>query len=444
MTIDIPDGKIPRVIPMSRLSEREKEEAKNQTNELISKGWIRRRKAQAPANVLFVKKPHSQKLRMCMDYGRLNAITIKDKYPVPIINDPLDKLRSAKYFIRLNTISAYNMISIAPDHEWKMAFQTPDGCFEWLFMPFGLANSPPTWQSFIDQIFRDVSQRIVSHVDDFLIYAKSKQELHHRTVDVLKRLIHKNLYCFMITEGGLRINPKRVATITDWPIPQNLQKVQQFVGFTNFYRRFISQYSKISAGISNFLREEASQKQFNLDDKALQAFNDIKNSFAKSPMLQQWDPNLPGILETDSSGGGISGILSQRHNRVKKPVAFWGRKLQPEETRYGISDQEHLAVVDALMHFRVYLEGAQHKIQIFSDHTNLQYFKSTIRPNRRQSGYLEKLAAYQFDIYHCEVEKNPADAPSRRPDYMKRIEESPTDWDSTSLLISKTTYSPML
>ncbi len=142
MTIDIPEGKLPRVVPMSRLSEKEKEEAKKQTDQLIEKGWIRRCKAQAPANVLFVKKPHSQELRMCMDYRRLNALTVKDKYPVPNINDLFDKLRGAKYFTRLDIISAYNMIRMAPGHEWKTAFCTPGGCFEWLVMPFGLANSP--------------------------------------------------------------------------------------------------------------------------------------------------------------------------------------------------------------------------------------------------------------------------------------------------------------
>ncbi|KAI0991812.1 hypothetical protein K3495_g16375, partial [Podosphaera aphanis] len=260
-------------------------------------------------------------------------------------------------------------------------------------MPFGLANSPPTWQSFIDHIFRDVNEGIVSYVDDFLIYAQSKQELHQRTVNTLKRLIQNNLYCklskcafeldevdflgFVISKGGLKISPTRISTITEWPVPQNLQQVQQFLGFTNFYRRFISQYSKIIAGMSNLLRKEATQKPFNFNDKALQAFNNLKSSFANYPILQQWDPNLPGILETDASGGGISGILSQKHNGIKKPVAFWSRKLKPEETRYGTPDQELLAVVDALMHFRVYLEGAQHKIQIYSDHANLQYFKSS-------------------------------------------------------------------
>ncbi|KAI1001627.1 hypothetical protein K3495_g6569 [Podosphaera aphanis] len=135
--------------------------------------------------------------------------------------------------------------------------------------------------------------------------------------------------------------------------------------------------------MSNLLKKEATQKPFDFNANALLSFNDIKQSFADFPILQQWDPNLPRILETDASGGGIFGISSQRHNGVKRPVAFWSRKLQPEETRYGTPDQELLAVVDALMHFRVYLEEAQHKILIYSDHANLQYFKSTVRSNRR-------------------------------------------------------------
>ncbi|KAI0995794.1 hypothetical protein K3495_g12387 [Podosphaera aphanis] len=231
MTIGIPDGKLPRVIPMSRLSEKEKEEATNQTDQLIEKGWIRRCKAHAPANVLFVKKSHSQELRMCMDYRRLNALTVKEKYPVPNINDLLDKLRGARYFTRLDIISAYNMIRKAPGHEWKRAFRTLDGCFEWLCMPFGLANSSPTWQSFIDQIFRDVNKGIVSYVDDFLIYAQTKQKLQSRTVNVLNKLTQNNLYCklskcafeleevdflgFVISVNGLEISPKRIGTITD-------------------------------------------------------------------------------------------------------------------------------------------------------------------------------------------------------------------------------------
>ncbi|KAI0994989.1 hypothetical protein K3495_g13191 [Podosphaera aphanis] len=180
--------------------------------------------------------------------------------------------------------------------------------------------------------------------------------------------------------------------------------------------------------MSNLLKKESTQKPFKFDDEAQKSFENIKNSFASSPMLRQWDPHLKGILETDASGGGISGILSQKYNGVKRPVAFWSRKIQPEETRYGTPDQELLAVVDALIHFRVYLEGAQHKILIYSDHANLRYFISTIRPNRRQSGYIGKLAGYDFEIYHCEGKKNPADAPSRRPDYMEKNEDDDKDW----------------
>lgn len=142
------------------------------------------------------------------------------------------------------------MIRISPGYEWKTAFRTPDGCFEWLVMPFALANSPPTWQFFIDQIFSKLTEGIVSYVDDFLIFAQKKEELHKKTIEVLQILKENKLYCklskcmsevrevdflgFLISIEGLRISPKRVATITDWPVPQTLQQLQQFLGFTNF------------------------------------------------------------------------------------------------------------------------------------------------------------------------------------------------------------------
>ncbi|KAI1006984.1 hypothetical protein K3495_g1234 [Podosphaera aphanis] len=444
MTIDIPHGILPKIIPMARLSEKEKQEAKRQTTELLNKGWIRKCKAQAPANILFVQKPLSNELRMCMDYRKLNSITTKDRYPVPNIDDLLDKLRGAKYFTRLDIISAYNMIRVASGHEWKTAFRTPDGCFELLVMPFGLANSPPTWQAFIDNIFRNITDGVVSYVDDFLIYANTKEQLYSRTVSVLQKLKENNLFCklskcafvvkqvdflgFLIGNGGLRISPKRIDTITNWPIPKSLQQLQQFLGFTNFYRRFICHYSKLGAGMSNLLKKDALKTKFEFNTEALKSFDDITQPFASTPMLRQWNPNLQGILETDASGGGISGIFSQIDEGVKKPVAFWSRKLQPEEVKYGTPDQELLAVVDALLHFRVYLEGAQYEVKIYSDHANLRYFKSTVRPNRRQAGYIEKLAAFDFDIFHFPGTKNPADGPSRRPDYMEKTNEAEKDW----------------
>ncbi|KAI0999075.1 hypothetical protein K3495_g9120 [Podosphaera aphanis] len=257
------------------------------------------------------------------------------------------------------------MIRMKPAHQRKTAFRTPDGCFEWLLMSFGLANSPPTWQAFIDQVFRDLNDDIFAYVDDFLIFAQTKEELYRKVMNALRRLIENKLY-FKLSKCAFDYN--------------NFWDSQTFIDGSFL----ISQYFKIGAGMSNLLKEEPTQKPFNkFDDEAQKSFENIKNSFASSPILPQWDPRLQGILETDAPGGGISGILSPKHNGVKKPVAFWSRKLQPEESRYGTPDQQLLALVDALIHFRVYLEGAQYKIILHSDHANLRYFKSTIRPNHQ-------------------------------------------------------------
>lgn len=180
-------------------------------------------------------------------------------------------------------------------------------------MPFGLANSPATWQAFIDQIFRNGTEGNISFVDDFLVYAKTKEDLHHRTINVLQKLKDNNLYCklskcafeveqvdflgFLIGEFGIKISPSRIATITEWPVPQSLPQLQQFLGFTNFYRRFVMQYAKRTAAMTNLLKKNSSKNKFEFNNDALNAFNDIKNCFSSSPFLQQWDPNLQGILK---------------------------------------------------------------------------------------------------------------------------------------------------
>ncbi|KAI1001399.1 hypothetical protein K3495_g6801 [Podosphaera aphanis] len=311
---------------------------------------------------------------MCIDYRNLNSITTKDKYPVSNIDDLLEKLRGAKYFTRLDIISAYYMIRVASGHEWKTVFRTPDGCFELLVMPFGLANSPPTWQAFIGNIIRNIADGIVTYVDHLLIYANIKGQLYSSTVQVLQKLKKNNLFC-------------KISKCAFGLVDSHRRNKRYFV---TYVRRVL--FRSLTVHHS------------------------------------QWNPNLRGILETDASGGGISGILSQIDEGVQKPVVFWSRKLHPEEINHGTLDQELLAVVDALLLFRVYPEGAQHKVKVYGDHANLRYFKSTVRPTRRQAGYIKKLASLGFDIFHFPGTKTSADGPSRRPDDMGKPNEAEKDW----------------
>ena len=208
----------------------------------------------------------------------------------------------------------------------------------------------------------------------------------------------------------------RVETIVDWPAPTSIHEIQIFLGFCNFYRRFIAGYSRVVFAITSLLRK--SNDKFYWTPEAQAAFKRLKVLFTKAPILHHFDPELPIYLYTDASGFACSGILCQYgEDKLLHPVAFWSRKSNPAECNYDIHDREMLAIVSAMQHWRHYLEGAKHTVTIFTDHKNLEVFMSSKVLNRRQARWAELLAGYDFVLAHIPGSTNPADGPSRRPDY---------------------------
>ena len=218
----------------------------------LCKGFIRPSNSPAGAPILFAKKKDGS-LRLCVDYRGLNRITRKNRYPLPLINDLLDRLKTAKIFTKLDLRAGYNNVRIASGHEWKTAFRTRYGSFEYLVMPFGMTNSPATFQHFMNDIFRDMTDDfVVIYLDDILIFSAdpAKHEQHVRLV--LERLRQHNLHAkpekcqfhtdtteylgFIVSPKGVAMDPAKTKVIGDWPTPRNLKEVQSFLGFANFYR----------------------------------------------------------------------------------------------------------------------------------------------------------------------------------------------------------------
>lgn len=214
------------------------------------------------------------------------------------------------------------------------------------------------------------------------------------------------------------MDPGRVASIQDWPVPTSTHDVQVFLGFTNFYRRFIEGYSRISAPMTALLRKQA--KPFRWTAAADEAFRKLRQQFLQAPVLRHFDPELPIRLETDASAHAISAILTQPGETHHHPVAFWSRKLIDAEENYATPDTELLAIVKAFQHWRHYLEGAQYPVRVLTDHSNLQWFNTTKTLTRRQARWAEELSGFDFVIEYRAGKKNPADGPSRRPDYTKK------------------------
>jgi len=260
-SIEVEDGFTPPFGPLYSLSRPELETLKKWLEENLEKGFIRASSSPAGAPVLFVKKKDGT-LRVCVDYRGLNKGTVKNRYPLPLIKETLAQLQKAKYYTKLDIRDAYNMVRIKEGDEWKTAFRTRWGLFESLVMPFGLTNAPATFQHFINDVLRPwLDHFCTAYLDDVLIYSESLREHQQHVRTILKALQAAGLYVkvekcefhvqkieylgLVITTEGLEMDPAKIETVQLWPLPEKLKDVQAFLGFANFYRRFIKDYSKI-------------------------------------------------------------------------------------------------------------------------------------------------------------------------------------------------------
>jgi Reverse transcriptase (RNA-dependent DNA polymerase)/RNase H-like domain found in reverse transcriptase/Integrase zinc binding domain/Chromo (CHRromatin Organisation MOdifier) domain/gag-polyprotein putative aspartyl protease len=422
--------------PIYNLSELELKVLKKYIEDNLKKQFIRPSTSPFGSPVLFVKKPDGS-LRLCVDYRALNRITVKNRHPLPLAVEIMDRIKGATRFTRLDVRDAFNRLRVAEGDEWKTAFRTRYGHFEYLVMPFGLCNAPASFQSYINNALREyLDDFCIAYMDDVLVYTTGTLDEHIQHVrKVLKSLHEHELYVklekcefhvqetkflgFIISPDGVAMDPDRIKTIVDWPVPKSQYDIQVFLGFANFYRRFIEGYSRVVLPITNLLKK---LRKFIWTDKAQAAFDKLKILFTTAPILKHFDPDLEITLHADSSGAALSGIISQWHNGILHPVAFWSRKCTPAECNYDIYDREMLAIVESMKHWRHYLEGAKYPIQIRSDHKNLETFMTTKILSRRQARWAEFLTGYDFVLVHIKGTRNPADGPSRRPDYMENVE----------------------
>lgn len=432
---------VPPFQPLHNLSRTELEELRDYLAKATANGWIRRSVSEAGAPILFAPKKDGS-LRLCVDYRGLNAVTMKDRTPLPLISETLDRLSGAKVFSALDLKDAYYRVPIRRGDEWKTAFRTRYGHFEYLVMPFGLTNAPATFQAYINKALAGyLDDFCVVYLDDILIYSRTREEHTHHLRLVLERLRKYALFAnpkkchfftdqveflgFIVSGTGVSMDPRRVSTVKEWPEPETYRAVQQFLGFANFYRRFIHSYSRIVRPLTDLLKGSVNGRkpgrlQMNEEEKA--AFRRVCEAFTRAPILVHYDPEKPLRLETDASGFASAAILSQLcsigdENPQWHPVAYWSKKFIPAEQRYETYDQELLAIVGAFKHWRHYLEGAAHPVRVLTDHNNLKGFMTLKQLNGRQARWATFLASFDFEIEHRAGKHNPADAPSRRPDY---------------------------
>jgi hypothetical protein len=412
LKIEIEEGASPPIGPMYSLSQSELATLREFIDEHLNIGFIRPSKSPHGAPILFVLKK-DKSLRLCVDFRALNKITKKDRYPLPIVNDLLATAGKARIYTTIDLRHAYHLVRIAEGDEWKTAFRTRYGSFEWLVMPFGLTNAPATFQRFMNEIFADLLDvMVIVYLDDILIFSDNPSDHKEHVREVLRRLRKNGLYArpdkcrfavdtvdylgFILSTDGLKMDPAKIQVVMDWPEPRKVKDIQSFLGFANFYRRFIPNYSDIVIPLTRLTRKGI---KWTFSDEARRSFNTLKHAFTRAPVLTHWIPDRQIVVETDASDYALGAILSiQDDSGEIRPVAFHSRCFTDSELNYDTHDKELLAIFSAFKTWRHYLEGAPTPIDVVTDHKNLEYFCTTKVLTRRQVRWSEYLSQFNLII----------------------------------------------
>jgi transposase InsO family protein len=414
-----------------KLSAEELEAARKYITENLAKGFIEPSNAPWAAPILFALKGDGS-LRFCVDYRKLNAMTKKDQYPLPLIDETLARIAQARVFTKIDIRQAFHRIRIAPESEDLTTFRTRYGAYKFKVMPFGLTNGPATFQRFINNTLMGYLDDFCSaYIDDILIFLATQEEHEVHVRRVLERLREAGLQAdlkkcefhvtetrflgFIIGTGGVRPDPKKLDAVRLWQRPTTVKEVQSFLGFCNFYRRFVREYGRVARPLTNLTKKDT---QFVWTDDCQHAFGELKKRLLDGPVLAHFRYGRPTRVETDASQGVVAGVLSQMQDDGQwHPIAYFSETMQGAEVNYHIHDKELLAVVRALQFWRAELIGLQNEdpFLIVSDHEALKYFSTKRLLNIRQAGWAELLSQYNFHItYRPGSENAAADALSRK------------------------------
>jgi hypothetical protein len=365
---------------------------------------------------------------MCVDYRALNKITVRDRYPLPRIDDLLDRLHGCTIFSSLDLQSGYHQIRIANEDKEKTAMVTSEGQFQFKVLCFGLTNAPATFQRVMNRIFKDyIGKFVLVYLDDILIMSKSPEEHERHLMMALQVLRDNQLYAklskcefnkpelhflgHVIGRSGIRVDPGKIAVIKDWPRPKSLKGLQAFLGLANYFRRFVPHYSSVAAPLTELTGKVAEQYDWhNWGKEQTEAFEALKRALVTAPVLVIPDLNKPFKVVTDASVKGTGAVLLQG-DRV---IAYSSAKFNPAQRNYTTGEQELLGLIQALECWRCYLEYSSETV-LATDHHPLVHLQTQANLSRRQARLMEFLSRFPFTIEFTPGKSNIADAISRNP-----------------------------
>lgn len=412
-----------------RLSHHERDKVRGMIEEMLKAGIIRESVSDYASPIILVRKKDGN-VRMCIDYRMLNSVTVKERYPMPIIEDEIARLSGQAWFITLDLMSGYYQVPISEQSKHVTAFVTPDGHYEFNRMPFGLANAPAVFQRMMNRVLGSARfDKATVYIDDLLVFGKSSEEALERLEEILKLLESANLKlnlskcCFLenkiaylgyeISSQGMRPGEAKIQSVANFPRPENVHGVRQFVGLVSYFRKFIQGFAQLAYPLTKLLKKD---RVWEWTDSQEEAFKILKTKLIERPVLAIYDPSAVTELHTDASRIGVGAILLQRSHSDQslQPVAYYSRQTTPEEKNFHSYELETLAVVCALKKFRVFLLGKEFRIV-----TDCSALRSTFQ----KRDLIPRIARWWLTLqeFDCSVEYRPGtkmshvDALSRNP-----------------------------
>jgi deoxyuridine 5'-triphosphate nucleotidohydrolase len=401
--------------------------------ENLSLGRIRPSQSKIVSPFFFIKKKDSR-LRPVQDYRKLNEITIKNHYPLPLTHELINRVKGSKFFTKLDIRWRYNNIWIKEGDKWKAAFKTNCGMFEPLVMFSGLTNLPATFQTMMNNIFRDLINwgHVIIYLDDILIYTETMEEHCQMVQEVLDLLWSHKLYLkpekcdweklevkylrHIILGSSVKMDPTKIKVISKWKEPRNKKELQSFLGFANYYRKFIEGYGLIVKPMTKLKGNEP----WTWGSDQQKAFNQIKKQMITELILAIPWCNSKFKIEVDTSDYAKGAVLFQQQDNQWKTIAYMSNAMIPAEWNYEIADKELSVIITVLIHWHHYLMGVEEDFEIWTNHQNLMYFRSPQKLNWWQARWTQELSNYNFTLHHLPGEKNVwADTLSRVTGYDK-------------------------
>ena len=421
-------NKRPIKIRPGRMPQSKREEGKKEIQRMLDQGIIVPSKSPWAAPVVLVRKKDGS-VRVCTDFRQLNKHTIKDSYPLPRIDDSLDALGGSMWFSTLDLASGFWQVEMDPKDQEKTAFSMAGGgLYEYKVMPFGLANSPATFERLMEQVLMGLHwQTCLVYLDDIIVFSETfethlarLEEVIDRIGDAGLKLSPKKCKFFQrevsflghtVNKDGISTDSAKIQSVKEWPRPKSVKEVRSFLGLCSYYRKFVSGFATIAKPLHELTQKD---RAFLWTEDCQRAFESLKSTLISAPVLAYPSPEGALILDTDASGVGLGAVLSQIQGDSERVIAYYSRTLDQPERQYCVTRRELLALVAACKQFHNYLYGR--KVIVRTDHGALRWLLTFKNPEGQVARWLERLGNYDLDIQHRAGKAHGnADALSRRP-----------------------------